>query len=103
MYARVDGIRTLFSHFMEAVMKTLLALVATLFLAVPAFAAEHSLENRVKFDKACKAMIAKGAPCARVKQGVGSRRHCVEENITNSRVTPECREVINEWKTIRKN
>ena len=86
-------------------MKTLLALTATLFLAVPAFAADEDaadLANRAKFEKECAAMIAPGGPCAEVKKGGGGRRGCVDQNIADAKVTPECKAAIEEWKALKK-
>lgn len=86
-------------------MKTLLALTASLFLAVPAFAADEDaadLANRAKFEKDCAAMIAAGGPCAEVKKGGGGRRGCVAQNIDNEKVGPECKATIEEWKAMKK-
>ena len=86
-------------------MKTLLALAATLLLAVPAFAADEDpadLANRAKFEKDCAAMIAPGGPCAEVPMGGGGRRGCVAQNIDNEKATPECKATIEEWKALKK-
>ena len=86
-------------------MKTLLPLLASLCLALPVLAADGDpadLANRAKFAKACKPMISAGGPCARVKMGGGGRRRCVDQNITNEKVTPECKASIDEWKALPK-
>lgn len=86
-------------------MKTLLTLLATLCLALPVLAADGDpadLANRAKFAKACKPMISVGGPCARVKMGGGGRRRCVDNNITDPKVTPECKASIDEWKALPK-
>ena len=86
-------------------MKTLLTLLATLCLALPVLAADGDpadVANRAKFAKACKPMISPGGACARVKMGGGGRRRCVDEHITDPKVTQECRAVISEWKAMKK-
>ena len=86
-------------------MKTLLALTATLLLAVPAFAADEDaadLANRAKFEKDCAAMIAPGGPCAEVPKGGGGRRGCVAQNIDNEKVGAECKAAIEEWQAMKK-
>ena len=86
-------------------MKTLLTLLATLCLALHVLAADGDpadLANRAKFAKACKPMISAGGPCARVKMGGGGRRRCVDEHISDPKVTPECKASIDEWKALPK-
>ena len=85
-------------------MKAFLVLTATLLLAAPAFAEENlaDLANRAKFNQACKAMLSDGGACYRVPIGGGGRRRCVNEHISDPKVTPECRAVISEWKALKK-
>lgn len=85
-------------------MRMLVLVVFSFFLLCGnAFAAEaDDAANRAKFEKACAAMIAPGAPCGDVKAGGGGRRGCVSKPENLEKATPECKAVIEEWKAMQK-
>jgi len=82
-------------------MRLLLVLIACLLFTVNAFAADDA-SNKAKFEKECAAMIAQGGPCADVKAGGGGRRGCVSKPENLEKATPECKAVIEEWKSMQK-
>ncbi|HMK59951.1 MAG TPA: hypothetical protein VK452_02255 [Dissulfurispiraceae bacterium] len=81
-------------------MKKLLILVPCLLFSISAFAADDA-SNKAKFEKDCAAMIAPGGPCADVKAGGGGRRSCVSKPENIEKASPECKAVIEEWKTLQ--
>lgn len=85
-------------------MRILLLLISLLLFSVNAFAADEAADaaNRAKFEKECAALIASGGPCADVKAGGGGRRGCVAKPENLAKATPACKQVIEEWKAMKK-
>jgi len=79
-------------------------LILSLLLCASAFAAEDAADqaNRAKFEKECSAMIAAGGPCDHVPRGGGGRRGCVGKPENFDKATPQCKAVIEEWRTMQK-